>query len=44
MDRQHQVEVLEPQTQSTETAEAAFRYLCETQLVLVGGGIGDTVL
>jgi hypothetical protein len=44
MDRQHQGELVEAQAEILESAEAAFRFLTDTQLVLVGGGIGDTVL
>ena len=44
MDRQQQVQLLDTQTESVEGSEAAFAFLTETQLVLVGGGIGDTVL
>jgi hypothetical protein len=44
MDRQLQSELLVAAGEEVSTSEIAFRLLSETQLVLVGGGIGDTVL
>ena len=44
MDRQQNVQLIETNNESAQGTEAAFAFLSESQLVLVGGGIGDTVL
>jgi hypothetical protein len=45
MDRQQQqLDQFQAQNEVAETNEVAFQFLNDTQLILVGGGIGDTVL